>query len=51
MIYADFDSIVVPENDEKKNPDESYTNEYQNHVGCSFSYILVCVDDQFSKLF
>ena len=26
MIYADFESIVVPEDNEKQNPEESYTN-------------------------
>ena len=34
MIYADFESILIPENNGKQN---SYTNKYQNHVGCSFS--------------
>ena len=40
MIYADFESILVPETNEKQNPDESYTNKYQNHVACSYSYKL-----------
>ena len=26
MIYADFESILVPEDNEKQNPNESYTN-------------------------
>ena len=30
MIYADFKSILVPENNEKQNPDESYKNKYKN---------------------
>ena len=30
MIYADFESIFVPENNGKQNPEESYTN-YQKH--------------------
>ena len=51
MIYADFESTLVLENNEKQNPDEYYTNKYQNHVGCNFGYKLVCVDDQFSKSF
>ena len=51
MIYADFESILVTENNEKQNPDESYTNKYQNYVDCSVGYKLVCVDDQFSKFF
>ena len=28
MINADFEIILVPENNEKPNPDESYTNRY-----------------------
>ena len=52
MIYANFQSILVPENNRKRNPDESYTNKYQNPVGsCSTGYKLVCVGGQFSKHF
>ena len=29
IIYADFGSILVPENIEEQNPKESYTNKYQ----------------------
>ena len=36
MIYADFESILVPEDNEMQNPDVSYTNKYQNNVGYSF---------------
>ena len=31
--YADFGSILTPENNGKQNPDEPYTNKYQNYVG------------------
>ena len=51
MIYAGFESILVPEDNAKQNPRESYINEYQKHVGCSYGYELVCVDDKFSKSF
>ena len=51
MIYADFDSILMLENNEKQNPSESDTSKYQKHVACSFSHKLVCVDDKFSKPF
>ena len=27
MIYADFESILVPEDNGKQNPDESYTKQ------------------------
>ena len=49
MIYADFESILVPEYYEKQNPEESYTSKYQKRV--AFSYNLVCVDDKFNKSF
>ena len=29
MIYADFESSLVSEDNEKQNPEESYTNKYQ----------------------
>ena len=51
MIYADFESIVVPEDNGKQNSNESYTNKYQKHVACSYRYKLVCVDDKLSKPF
>ena len=28
MIHADYESISVPQNNEKQNPDESCTNKY-----------------------
>ena len=49
MTYADFESILVPE--DNGNPNESYTNKYQKHVACSYGYKLVCVDDKFRKPF
>ena len=51
MIHADFESILVLENNGKENLDEPYTNKYQNHVSCNFCYKLVSADDPFSKLF
>ena len=49
MIYADFENILLPEDNGKQNPNESYTNKCQKHVACSYGYKLVCVDDRFSK--
>ena len=43
--YADFESILASEDKEKQNPNQSYTNKYQKHVACSYSYKLACVDD------
>ena len=51
IIYADFESILVPENNGKQNPNKSYTNKYQKHSACSYGYELVCVNDKFSKPF
>ena len=51
MIYADFESILVPEDNGKQNPDESYINKYQKHVACSYGYKLVCIVDKFRKPF
>ena len=52
MIYADFECILVPEdNGKQKNPNEFYTNNYQKHVACSDGNKLVCFDDKFSKPF
>ena len=48
-IYADFESILVPEDNEKQNPRESYTNKYQKHFAFGYGYELVCIDDKFSK--
>ena len=48
-----LDSVInlVPENIRKQNSDESHTNKYHDHVGCSFGYKLVRADDQFTKPF
>ena len=51
IIYVDFESFFVPENNGNQNPEESYTNKYQKHIACSYGYKLVCVDDKFSQLF
>ena len=51
MIYADFESILVPENNRKQNPNEFYTYKYQKHVACNYGYKLLCVDDKFNKPF
>ena len=43
MIFVDFESILVLENNGKQNANKSYTNKYQKHVACSYSYELVDV--------
>ena len=32
MIYTDFESSLVPEDNGKQNPKQSYTNKYQKHI-------------------
>ena len=51
MIDADFLRILVPEDNGKQNQNDSYSNKYQKHVACSYSYKLLCIDDKFSKTF
>ena len=49
IIYADVESILVPQENGKQNPEEAYKNKYQKYVACSFGYKLLRVDDKFSK--
>ena len=51
IIYADFESISVSEDNGNQNPNEPYTNKYQKHVAYSYEYKLICIDDKFSKPF
>ena len=41
----------MPQDNGRQNPGESYANRLQNHLACSYSFKLVCVDDKFSKPF
>ena len=50
MIYVDFESILVPEDNKKQYTDESYTNKYKKYVACSYGYKLVYVDDKLVSL-
>ena len=45
MSCVDFESILVSEVNGKQNPNESYTNKYQQLVACSYGYKLVCAHD------
>ena len=49
ITYADFESILLPQNNEKQNAKESNTDKYQKYVAFSYGYQLVYVDDTFSK--
>ena len=48
MIYGDFESIFVPQDNGKQNHKVSYANKYQKHVACSYDYKSVFADDKFS---
>ena len=45
MFYADFESILLPEDHEMQNPEESYMKKYQKRIACSYGYKLVCLND------
>ena len=51
IIYTGSESILVSEENEKQNPNDSFTNKYQKHVACRYGYKLVCPNDKFSKSF
>ena len=51
MIYAYFESILVPEDNGKQSPNKTYTSKYKKHVACSYGYKLVGVEDKFGKPF
>jgi hypothetical protein len=45
IIYTDFESILEKVG-KKETGSSSYTEKYQNHVGCSFGYKVVCHYDK-----
>ena len=47
-LFADFECILKSVKSDKK-VSGSYTENYQDHIPCSFTYKLVCVDNKFSK--
>ena len=44
-IYADFECNLRG----LESYEDSYTKKYQDHIPCSLSYKVVCVDDRFTK--
>ena len=48
-IFVDFECNVKGVRRSERSDNTSYTETYQNHIPCSFSYKAVCVDDKFSK--
>ena len=51
MIYQDFESTLVSDDNGNPNPNDSYTNKYKKHGACSYGYKLVGDDDKFIKSF
>ena len=51
MTCADFDSILVPEDNAKQSPEERYMSKFQKHGAWSYGYKLECIDDKFSQHF
>ena len=51
MIYADFKSTLVPEDNGKQSPKESYTNKYEKYVACSYGCKSERVDYKLRKSF
>ena len=47
-IYADFECILKGIKSSDKN-NGSYTEKCQDHIPCSFTYKVVCIDNKFSK--
>ena len=48
-IYADFESGLKRVQKTNRDVNASYSEKYQEHISCSFSYKIVCIDDRFSK--
>ena len=44
LIYADFESILLPEDNGKQNLIDSYPNKYTKHFACNYGYKLVYAD-------
>lgn len=50
VIYADFEAVTEKVDSCKPNDNDSYTEAYQKHTDCGFSYkVVCCYDDKYSK--
>ena len=45
IIYSDFESFFVPEDNKKQNSENYYENKYQKYIACCYGNKLLCVDD------
>ena len=48
-VYADFECILKKFESDIVDDNSSYTRKHQDHIPCSFSNKVVCVDNKFSK--
>ncbi len=48
-IYADFESLTAKIDSVQPNPEKSFTEKYQHHQPCGFSYIVVSDYEKYSK--
>ena len=46
VVYADFESILLPISQQQPNPSFSSTTDVQQHVPCAFSYFIKCTFDE-----
>ena len=46
IVYADFESFIKPIDTCEKDPDKSYTKQYNKHTPSSFCYYIKCFDDK-----
>ena len=50
VMYADFEAITEKISSCQPNNDKSYTEAYQKHTDCGYSYkVVCCYDDKYSK--
>ena len=45
VVYADFESFVSPLDVEEKDPNKSYTVQYQSHIPSGFCYTIKCMNE------
>lgn len=46
VVYADFEALTKPIDTCEPDPSTSFTNAYQNHIGCAVGYKVVCSYDE-----
>lgn len=50
VIYADFGAITEKIQMGQHDTNQSYTDKYQKHTGCSYGYkVVCCYDDHYTK--